>query len=187
MQAAGDVNLVSTNVFAPHQRSLMHTVTGALRNLTLASTLALAAASTAHAQAKLEPVTHNGMTAQGYHGATPQFPEGFLGLLCEGGKTADDAKTGCVELNPDGSGTWENDYGPGRQEPKATIEWRVLADKEGTVTRVDQGERQTFTLIVTFKTKYYSQQIGSTMLLRASRFPINGMTRYLIDSKYRDR
>lgn len=166
----------------------MPTVTITLRTAATIVALTLATVTGAHAQAPLEPVSHKEQKAQGYRGQTAEFPEGFLGLLCEGGKTADDARTGCVQLNADGTGTWENDYGPGRQEPAAKITWWVLADQKGTVTRVDSdGGRQTWVLIVRYDTKYYSNEIGSTMVLRPSRFPVNGGTRYIIDSKYRDR
>jgi hypothetical protein len=143
----------------------------------------------AFSQSRLEPINYNGQQVQGYRGAPEGFPDGFLGLLCEAGAATRDDRNGCIQLNRDGTGQWEHDRSPGhRAPPPAPVTWWVLADQEGTVTRIDQeGGRRTWILIFRFEGQYYSQRPGDMMRHPASEFPVRNMTRYIVHTKFRDR
>lgn len=129
---------------------------------------------------------YKGKPVNAYRGYHPDFPAAFVGApLCENGQAMSDARSSCIQLNRDGTGTWENDRGPGRVEPAAPIEWFIVADQKGTVTKVGTAERDSYFVILRFTQSYYSAPAGT---MRA--FPANivrgAPTRAVIDSKYRN-
>ena len=157
--------------------------------LMTAAIVGAVAIATTSASAQTPPLIaleYNGKPVNGYRGHHSDFPAAFVGTpLCENGRSASDAKSSCILLNPDGTGTWENDRGPGRIEPAAPIEWYVVADQKGTVTKVGTTDRDTYFVILKFTQSYYGAPAGT---LRA--FPANIVRgtspRAVIDSKYRN-
>lgn len=156
-----------------------------MRLLTIV-TIGLFAATPLAAQDKTPTkLTYREKEVNGYLGGNADFPAAFVGQpLCEGGRPTSDAKTSCIQLNADGTGTWENDRGPGRVEPAAKINWYVVADQQGTVTKVGTPERDTYFLILDFTTEYYGAPVGTKR-----SYPANVIKetpgRVVIDSKYR--
>ena len=147
--------------------------------LTLAGTPALAAD-------KPTALTFRDKPVNGYLGGHADFPAAFVGApLCEGGKAASDARSGCIQLNANGTGTWENDVGPGNRLPPAPIKWYVIADQAGTVTRVSDADSDTFFVILEFTAPYYSRAAGD-MIAFPARHIKTGSARVVIDSKYRN-
>lgn len=139
------------------------------------------------ALAQTQPVTltYRGNPVSAYPGGTTGFPSEFVGApLCEGGVASSDARHGCIQLNADGTGTWENDVGPGQRLPAAPIRWFVVADQAGTMTRASTEERDTYFVILRFEQQYYGRAPGDLIA-----FPANviktGERRVVIDSKWR--
>jgi len=144
------------------------------------------AAAPAIAAEKPTALTFRDKPVNGYLGGHSSFPAAFVGApLCEGGKAASDATSGCVSLNSDGTGTWENDVGPGARQPPAPIKWYVVADQAGTVTRVSDADADTFFVILEFTAPYYSRAVGD-MIAFPARHIKSAPARVVIDSKYRN-
>jgi len=154
----------------------------------MAAGAALAAALGVMAFAQTTTTTsliYNGSPVNGYLGGNASFPSEFIGTLCEGGRSAPDSNNSCVTLNRGGTGTWENDAGPGRRLPPTPIKWYVVADQQGTVTRESSAERDTYYIIFEFAQPYYS--FGPGDLYATSASLLKGSTRrVIVHSKYRD-
>lgn len=157
--------------------------------LAFATMLILASETSAQPALTVQPaptaLTYNGKPIMAYLGGAPAFPAAFVGMpLCEGGRSGPDARTSCVLLNADGTGTWENDAGPGQRLPPTPIRWYVLASSDGVVTRSSTDERDTFYVIFEFTQPYYNRKPGDLMA-----FPANlvkgGPGRVVIDNKFR--
>ncbi|WP_428630583.1 hypothetical protein [Sphingopyxis sp.] len=147
--------------------------------------LALTAAPVGAAE-KPTALIYRDKPVNGYLGGSSAFPAAFVGApLCEGGKSASDASSGCVSLNNDGTGTWENDVGPGARQPPAPIKWYVIADQGGTVTRVSDADADTYFVIFEFTAPYYSRAVGD-MIAFPARHIKSAPARVVIDSKYRN-
>ncbi len=152
---------------------------------TLFVALALAAVPAGAAE-KPTALTFRDKPVNGYLGGNSEFPAVFLGApLCENGKSASDATSGCITLKSDGSGTWENDVGPGVRQPPAPIKWYVVADQAGTVTRVSDADADTYFVILEFTGPYYSKAAGD-MIAFPARHIKSAPARVVIDSKYRN-
>lgn len=121
----------------------------------------------------------------GYLGGNADFPSAFVGApLCESGKSGPDASSGCIILQANGEGSWENDVGPGQRQPPAPIKWYVVADQAGTVTRVSDDNADTYFVILEFTQPYYSRAAGDKIAFPA-RYIKAAPARVVIDSKYR--
>lgn len=152
-----------------------------MKLLVLAS-LAIAAP----AAAQLKDLTYRGAAVKGHLGATPDFPAELTDKpLCERGATAPASNIGCVQINRDGTGTWENDAGPGRRLPATPIRWYLVTDAKGTPLKNDGPERKTWQIIFEFTQDYYAERPGSLMARPASLI-MGPPRRAIIDSKYRD-
>lgn len=150
----------------------------------LGAAAVLMTASGATAAQEMTSLMYRGSAVNGYLGGGGHFPAAFTGRpLCEGGRSAPDANTSCLQLNPNGTGTWENDAGPGRREPATPIRWYIVADQQGTVTRVSEEGVDTYFIIFEFTRPYYSQNAGDLMAFPARLFTDG--SRVVIDSKYR--
>jgi hypothetical protein len=151
------------------------------------ATAVLALSGTSAATAgELTALTYRDKPVNGYLGGHADFPAAFVDAhLCESGKSAPDSRSGCVMLRADGSGTWENDVGPGVRQPAAPIKWYLVADQQGTVTRVSDADSDTFFVILEFTAPYYSRAAGD-MLSFPARYIKTGQARVVIDSKYRN-
>lgn len=122
----------------------------------------------------------------GYLGGHADFPKEFVGqYLCENGSPAPDARSSCIKLDADGNGTWENDVAPGARKPAARIKWYVVADQQGTVTKVSSAEADTYFVILEFAEQYYASAPGDKIAFPA-RIIRGAPSRVVIDSKYRN-
>jgi len=147
--------------------------------------IALGVGGGAAAQEGPVTLTYNGSPVNAYLGGGGHFPAEFVGRpLCESGRSAPDANTSCLQLNTDGTGTWENDAGPGRRQPPTPIRWYIVADQQGTVTRVSDAESDTYFIIFQFTQPYYARNRGDLMAFPA-RLIRSSPRRVVIDSKYR--
>ena len=136
-------------------------------------------------QTRTVTLTYRGNPVNAYPGGNSDFPREFVGApLCEGGVAGSDARHGCVQLNADGTGTWENDVGPGQRLPPARISWFVVADQTGTVTRATTAERDTYFVILRFEEQYYGRSQGDLVAYPANSIR-TGERRVVIDSKWR--
>ncbi|KPF62456.1 hypothetical protein [Porphyrobacter sp. AAP60] len=126
----------------------------------------------------LTPLTYRDKPVNGYLGGHEDFPAVFVGQnLCENGSPAPDARSGCVKLEADGSGTWENDVAPGRRPAPENITWYVIADQQGTVTKVSSSDADTYFVLFEFA--------GGEKRAFPARIVKDTPARAVIDSKYR--
>jgi len=141
--------------------------------------LALAVASS-----QLSDLIYQGKPVQGYLGGTADFPREFTEApACEGGVSQPDDRNGCVWLKPDGTGTWENDVGLGVRQSATPIQWYLIADKAGTVTKAVGDGVETYFVLIKFTQPYYGQNPGDTYAFPVRKFVDE--RRIVIDSKWR--
>jgi len=148
------------------------------RPLTLVAIAAAMAAAPAMAGDPLTPLTHRGKPVNGYYGGHEDFPAVFVGqYLCENGSPGPDARSGCLKLEANGTGTWENDVAPGPRPRPESIEWYVIADQQGTVTKVSSADADTYFVLFKFA--------SGEQLAFPARIVKDTPARAVIDSKYR--
>ena len=143
-------------------------------------------ASAAAAQPALEQLEYRGAPVMAHKGPTPDFPAEFMDkLLCEGGRLDRDPRTGCLQLNRDGSGVWDNDAGPGARMPPAPVSWFIVTDKSGTPLKNDGAERKTWQIIFRFEVGDRYNPKGDLYAVPAT-FILSPQRRVMVHSKYRD-
>lgn len=156
--------------------------------LTLISPLALIVLSITQpvAASQLETMEYRGAAVTAHKGPTADFPAEFMDkLLCEGGQSGPSKNAGCVQLNSDGSGTWENDAGPGQRMPPAPVSWFIVTNSEGVPLKNDGAERKTWQVIFRFEQGDRYNPQGSLYAVAAT-LVLSPQKRVIVHSKYRD-
>lgn len=144
-----------------------------------------AACGSAMAEPIYKDLDYRGAIVKGHLGATEDFPSEFTDkFICEGGVMGPSASNSCLQINRDGSGTWENDAWGGKRQPPAEILWYLVTDQEGTPLRSSPEDRDIWQIIFEFQGDYYSETQGSLYAAPASY--IHSARRVVIHSKYRD-
>jgi len=141
-------------------------------------------ASPVSAAGEFQDLVHRDKPVKGHVGAPEGWPSAFTsGPLCEGGSTS--ANKSCVVLNADGTGMWENDVAPGRRQAPARVTWWLVADQQGTITRVDGENRQTWFILFRLEEQHYYDAPGAMFSFPANLIT-DGTSRVVVDSKYRE-
>jgi hypothetical protein len=138
------------------------------------------------AQPALTDLTYRGAPVKAHKGATADFPAEFTDkLICEGGVSAPTKSAGCIQMNRDGSGTWENDAGPGTRMPPAPVSWFIVTNAAGQPLKNDGADRKTWQIIFRFEVGDRFNPKDSLYAVPASL--ITGPPkRAVVHSKYRD-
>jgi len=148
--------------------------------------ISFSAVPVAGAQPVLESLEYRGATVMVHKGPTSDFPAEFMDkLLCEGGQTGPSPTAGCLQLNRDGSGTWENDAGPGPRMSPASVSWFIVTDKNGTPLKNDGEERKTWQIIFRFEVGDRYNPKDSLYAVPATII-LSPQKRVIVHSKYRD-
>ncbi|MCT8125090.1 hypothetical protein H1D31_03410 [Alishewanella sp. BS5-314] len=156
--------------------------------LNLFTSLIFAFSFMAHpvAASQLETMEYRGAAVTAHKGPTADFPAEFMDkLLCEGGQSGPSKNAGCVQLNSDGSGTWENDAGPGQRMPPAPVSWFIVTNSEGVPLKNDGAERKTWQVIFRFEQGDRYNPQGSLYAVAAT-LVLSPQKRVIVHSKYRD-
>ncbi|MEX1250178.1 MAG: hypothetical protein WEA77_03175 [Hyphomonas sp.] len=156
-----------------------------MRNVFVAFSMFASFCGSAMAEPIYKDLDYRGAVVKGHLGATEDFPSEFTDkLICEGGVSERSSKNSCLQINRDGSGTWENDAWGGSRQPPARIMWYLVTDQEGTPLRSSPEDRDIWQIIFEFQENYYSDTPGSLYAVPASY--ISSARRVVIHSKYRD-